>query len=72
MRKHYNSKSLEDLLFEAEKKGIRKQVIDLAYELNREHNVDFFDSFFDAYLIVKTQNICNNGENTGNKYTHSK
>lgn len=64
MRKNYSSKSLEDLLFKAEKKGIRKQVIDLAYELNREHKVDFFDSFFDAYLLIKTKNTTNNGADT--------
>lgn len=72
MRRNYSSKSLEDLLFEAEKKGIRKKVIDLAYELNKDHKVDFFDSFFDAYLLIKTQNKSDNGADTRNKHTHSK
>lgn len=73
INRYYTSKSLEDVLFDAEKYGIREEVLVLANELNKSSNEDFFQSIFEAYNILKSKvNSDESRTDTGNKHTHSK
>lgn len=73
INRYYTSKSLEDVLFDAEKYGIREEVLVLANELNKSSNEDFFQSIFEAYNILKSKTKNNESRrDSRNEYTHSK
>jgi hypothetical protein len=73
INRYYTSKSLEDILFDAEKYGIREDVLVLANKLSNEFDKDFFNSIFEAYNILKSKIINDESRrDTRDEYTHSK
>lgn len=55
MNKNYSSKTLEDILYDAENHGIRHEVLELATKLNKDKTYDFFYSIIEAYTIIKSK-----------------
>ena len=73
INRYYTSKSLEDILFDAERYGIREEVLVLANRLSNDSGKDFFESIFEAYNILKSKvNSNESGRNSRDKHTDSK
>jgi hypothetical protein len=70
MRTNYSSRTLEDILYRAEERGIRMEVLDLAAKLSSNSSTTFFDSIVEAYTIVKYKKN-DRGDNTRDKHINS-
>jgi hypothetical protein len=70
MRTNYSSRTLEDILYRAEERGIRMEVLDLAAKLSSNSSTTFFDSIVEAYTIVKYKKN-DRGNNTRDKHINS-
>lgn len=70
MRDYYSSRTLEELLYNAEECGIQHEVLELASKLSKDPTLDFFTSILEAYNIVKSRTY-DREDSSRNKCTDS-